>query len=324
MGKRKGSEVPAAPSEERGEWRGIYVALLDSPEWQALSAQARSVFLVLKMKLGKSGIGVFYPEALPRLTGFSGPECDAALDELCDGIAMVSGYYRDGGSNHEIDVPDAWVLRDGPLFWIRNGLRFEPGVNLANANHRKGILLHLKTLPKSPLLRAFSRYYGIVKDEMSYNERKASGDTIPMVSGNLRDNGNGNGNGYNRPTRLHADAYAGGKDLATWVGDEGPVERFGETSAPARGPWAATLLAMYGPNGTDSTVWRDPNTGNPVPPDARPGLLGLALDRFASEGKKYHAKVFRRFLEGIIGDFMKGESNGSSGNGADELFAHLG
>src|SRR5690606_27054725 len=69
-------------SEDRGEFRGIYVALIDDPDFQRLSPEARLVFLVLKLKLRQYGIDVFYPESLPRLTGLPPKACEAALAEL--------------------------------------------------------------------------------------------------------------------------------------------------------------------------------------------------------------------------------------------------
>src|SRR5262245_57783981 len=56
---------------ERGEFAGIYTALLDDPQFQDLSPQARWVLVVIKLCLGLSGIGVLYPETVARKSGYS-------------------------------------------------------------------------------------------------------------------------------------------------------------------------------------------------------------------------------------------------------------
>ena len=43
---------------DRGEFRPIYVALVDGPDFQVLSGQARWTFVTLKLTLGAVGIGV--------------------------------------------------------------------------------------------------------------------------------------------------------------------------------------------------------------------------------------------------------------------------
>lgn len=76
------------------------------------------------------------------------------------------------------------------------------------------------------------------------------------------------------------------------------VDRF-TRSAPHPVTWAAGVLGLYGPQGTDERVW----TG--IDPPDRPGLLAKALDRYAAEGKPYNGRYFRRFLEGAIDEHRR-------------------
>jgi hypothetical protein len=127
---------------DKGEFRGIYVALVDDPEFQDLSADARAVFYPLKLKLGKSGIAVFYEESLPRLTGMPSERVRDAIRELSEAN---------------------WLHVERNVFWLRNGLRYDPSNPLQQPNHRKAIEAHLTTLPKLQIVNDFAVHYGLVE-----------------------------------------------------------------------------------------------------------------------------------------------------------------
>lgn len=150
---------------DKGEFRSIYVALLDSWEFQELSACARSCLTTLKLKLGKAGIDVFAPETLPRYTGFPAEACSAALGELQDA---------------------RWILVERNVYWLRNGLRFEPSDPLSNSNGRKGIENHLKTLPDLPIVSAFAAYYGLKSPYSGGGDGSPSGGASKGVGKPLR------------------------------------------------------------------------------------------------------------------------------------------
>ena len=100
--------------------------------------------------------------------------------------------------------------------------------------------------------------------------------------------------------------------LAEYIGSDAAAgrlaERVGGTSATA-------VLAMFGPNGTDPMVWRNPETGEALPAEGRPAMLGLAVDRYALEsGGKWDSRLFRRYLETVIRSTLEGE-RGSNGTG---------
>src|SRR5690606_29008698 len=126
----------------RGEYRAIHVALIDDPDFLQLSPPARLALMTLKLILGASGIDVvraLVPE-LMATTGYDDATIRAAVDELTAG---------------------RWILIEGRVVWLRNGLRFEPSKPLASENGRKGISAHLKTLPRVALVNRFADYYGL-------------------------------------------------------------------------------------------------------------------------------------------------------------------
>src|SRR5690606_30034571 len=82
--------------------------------------------------------------------------------------------------------------------------------------------------------------------------------------------------------------------LRAYLGEHADaVDRFA-ASAEHSPTWPAAILGLYGPEGTDPTIWQR------SPPEVRPALLARALDRYAGESRPYHGKLFRRFLEDVI------------------------
>lgn len=129
---------------DKGEYRGVYVALVDSWEFQELTACARACLIVLKLKLGKTGIDVFYPETLPRYTGHTASDCTEAIREL---------------EEHR------WIISERNVIWIRNGMRFDPSDPMASPNGRAGVANHLSSLPSLPIVDQFAQYYGLNRDD---------------------------------------------------------------------------------------------------------------------------------------------------------------
>lgn len=125
---------------DRGEYRPIYSVLPDSPEFQALSKDAALLLYTVKVTLGPAGIGVLYDDQLAERARLTREEMIRAREEL---------------------IRADWLLVDGRIHWLRNGLRFEPTVTMANENHKKSIMRHLKGLPKQPIVNQFAIYYGL-------------------------------------------------------------------------------------------------------------------------------------------------------------------
>jgi len=131
---------------KRGIYRSVHSSLLDDPDWQTLSPNARLVFITLRVCRDASIAGIFrfYRSMLIDQTGLSEDEVNDALDELAAG-----------------DKPWALVDRQSRVVWLRNALRFDPVINLSNARHTLGVIDNLRCLPKSPLIPLFVEYYGL-------------------------------------------------------------------------------------------------------------------------------------------------------------------
>lgn len=111
------------------------------------------------------------------------------------------------------------------------------------------------------------------------------------------------------PPRAHT--REGGLDrLRTYLGPHAEAADRFAAAADHSATWAAAILGLYGPSGTDPTIWqRSP----PVPEADRPALLARALDRYAGEGHKYDNRYFRRFLEAVIDEHER--DGGARANG---------
>ncbi len=128
----------------RGTYRGIFSALVDDPDFQRLSARARHVFLTLRVcpQVGPAGIFRYYPAILTEQTGLDLEEIDKALTELSAG---------------------QWILREGPILWLRNALRHDPYIRPSDPKHRKTIERWVSGLPKLDIVLSFCDYYGITR-----------------------------------------------------------------------------------------------------------------------------------------------------------------
>lgn len=120
---------------DRGEYRSIRTVLIDGPDFQALSPEARWVFIALKLNLGPSGIDVFYDAALEPQTGYSRPMIDAALAEL-----------KAGG----------WIDWERNVWCVIDGILHEPSISVADEKHRKGVRRHLDGLPSLGVVKRFA------------------------------------------------------------------------------------------------------------------------------------------------------------------------
>lgn len=129
---------------ERGVYRGIYSALVDDPDYHRLKANERLVLVTARIckQAGPAGIFRFYPSLLAEQTGLKVRDVETAL----------AGLEREG-----------WVLREGPVLWIRNALRHDPNLHLANERHRTSVENALRDLPRLAIVLKFCNYYQIAK-----------------------------------------------------------------------------------------------------------------------------------------------------------------
>lgn len=124
----------------RGVYRGIFSALPDDPEFQQLPANARLALYTVRIckEAGPAAIFRYYPSMLTAQTGLTPKALEAALKALEAG---------------------RWIEREGPILWVRNGLRYDPSFRLSDQKHRKAVLTHVAGLPKLQIVLNFCNYY---------------------------------------------------------------------------------------------------------------------------------------------------------------------
>lgn len=126
----------------RGVYRGIFSALLDDPDFQALSPAARHTLLTLRLCSQNTAASIFrhYPEVTQAQTGYTVDILGTALEEL----------ERTG-----------WIQRESGILWIRNGLKYDPSIRMNNTRHLENIRRAILGLPKSGLVARFCKYYNL-------------------------------------------------------------------------------------------------------------------------------------------------------------------
>lgn len=131
-------------SDYRGTYRGIYCSLLDELDFQAMSSEARHTFLTLRLCSQNNAASIFrvYFGTLSEQTGYTKSRLEQCFQELQNGEWIV---YQDG------------------LVWIRNGLRYDPTMRLADPKHRKAVEKAVSALPRSELVLRFCEYYTITR-----------------------------------------------------------------------------------------------------------------------------------------------------------------
>lgn len=131
-------------ADDRGDHRPFYVAMLDNPDVQQLSHVAFRVLWALKMGLGPAGIGPAY------------------IGWLTDRVSCTKSVAQRALAELEHPKPSGevgWIVREGNMIWLRNGLRFEPNLTPQNVKHRLFIQRQLRSLGDKPITRAFRAAY---------------------------------------------------------------------------------------------------------------------------------------------------------------------
>lgn len=130
----------------RGRYGGIHSAILDDSDYLQLTPRARLVLLTMKIDLGPGGIDVVEPATFAEKVG--------------ETVADVLEAWRELAESR-----NRWILFDRLphssryLVWIRNGLKFEPSLQMTNEMHKKGLLKYLAGLPRLRIVNEFADYY---------------------------------------------------------------------------------------------------------------------------------------------------------------------
>lgn len=125
---------------DRGEYTSIHTAMADDPDFRALSSEGRLCVYTLKMILGPSGIDVVrcFVGQMTELTGLSESSLVPALNEL---------------------LSAKWLVVQGDVVWLRNGLKHNPNFTLTNPKHKTSIVRHIRGLPRCEVVNMFANYY---------------------------------------------------------------------------------------------------------------------------------------------------------------------
>lgn len=126
----------------RGVYRGIFSALPDDPDFQRLTPNARLALYTCRVcaQAGPAVIFRYYHELLCAQTGLRASALEAALVDLESGV---------------------WIAREGVVLWVRNGLRYDPYINLSNEKQKASVTRWLEGLPRVALVLKFCDYYEI-------------------------------------------------------------------------------------------------------------------------------------------------------------------
>ena len=132
-----------------GVHRGVYGALFDDPDFQTLTSDARLVLLTVRLcaQAGPAAIFRYYLELLACQTGMPQERVAAALAELAESPSE--------------DHP--WIVYDKAIVWVRNGLRHDPTMRLANRKHAEAVRRAVAGLPRHDIVAMFCDYYGLAK-----------------------------------------------------------------------------------------------------------------------------------------------------------------
>jgi len=127
-------------NDNKGLYRPIYTSIWDDPEFRGFSNETKVVFFNLRTtRYGNwPCIFVCYPEMIMAQTRMSEKQVLASLQEL-----------------EQAD----WILYSYPIVWVKKALRNDPNFYPDNPKHVSGIENILKSLPKSPLKKAFVAFY---------------------------------------------------------------------------------------------------------------------------------------------------------------------
>lgn len=128
--------------KERGNFRPIYTAIWDDPEFQSFDSDTKVVFFNLRSsRFGNwPCIYVMYPTTVAEQTSIP-------LKKVMGSLMTLSER--------------SWIAHVPPVIWVIKGLRNDPNWNPANEKQVRGIEEQLRSLPKNPLLSRFCKFYGL-------------------------------------------------------------------------------------------------------------------------------------------------------------------
>lgn len=128
----------------RGEFRSWFNAIADDPDFQRLPGDAFKLLFVLKTHLGAAGIGIVRGLVLQE-------QLQCTAEDLYRWFSILEAPK--GGKDL------GWIVREGNIAWVVNGLKFETSMVPGNWKHRKAIEKQLAPLGERPVVAAFRARY---------------------------------------------------------------------------------------------------------------------------------------------------------------------
>lgn len=147
----------------RGEYRAIHVVLVDGPDYQALTPEAKLLLLTLKLSLGPYQIGV-----VPALGGTLMERTGLTAGQVAAGLTALQSA--------------GWVAIERSVVWVIRGLEFEPSLAPNNKLHRAGLAAYVAGLPRLPIVARFAARYGDQWGLGYPSDSHANGYAMPMPS----------------------------------------------------------------------------------------------------------------------------------------------
>lgn len=210
----------------KGPFRPIYRSILHHPRFVGLSVEARSLWFVLKLRLGPSGLDRVYD------------------DELCETANLDAFDLADA---REELVKAEWVRVEGNLWWLIDGYENEPMVQ--GPKSRTSIERHISGF-RGPVVEAFRQRYGFdtlsdtLPDTLSdrsvrgERDREDGNKTVEVIGGNV-----GTNDPAARPPEFEA--------LLDWLRNLEVCTRAAQKWNRNTPTWPGMILDRYGPTGIE-------------------------------------------------------------------------
>ena len=190
----------------RGAYRGVYCSLVDSLDFQRLSARARHVFLTARLspQAGPACIFRYYPAVIAEQTGLLLREVDSAVNEL---------------------VESGWAQLEDGIMWLINALRYDPTIRLAHPKQRIAVERTIQALPVRPIVLRFCDYYKLESLSKSLVDSFTALDRHVHVQVHVQVPGSGAGTGPETETEKQLELAPRSAGAEAWEAYAGAYKR---------------------------------------------------------------------------------------------------
>ena len=125
-----------------GEYRTFYTEILDKDWFLSLSPNAKSLWLVMRLKLGRYGFGRINKVIASTYAGFNVTEFPEIVAELENSEPVLLRFHKD-------------------ICWCVGAIDHEPSFSFKNEKHVSGLLKYLESFGDSPMVQEFLQFHGL-------------------------------------------------------------------------------------------------------------------------------------------------------------------